>query len=169
MTGFWICVRLQLWKASEYSRILSILGFCILQVLHKVLNMPEYDWIMLYGRVWIWLANVSHGFTEASSSKYVRAQNMGRLWICKGYTWCWISLNMPGCGTGHLINISSKTQEKEVPSGNILDFFSPGYSQNCIWNGQFKPVMDTIRAFLSKIKTLFSIFKKSRGGLPSPL
>ena len=76
---------------------------------------------------------------------------------------------MPGCGTGHLINISSKTQEKEVPSGNILDFFSPGYSQNYIWNGQFNPVMDTIRAFLSKIKTLFSIFKKSRGGLPSPL
>ena len=27
--------------------------------------------------------------------------------------------------------------------------------------------MDTIRAFLSKIRTLFSIFKKGRGDLPS--
>ena len=29
-------------------------------------------------------------------------------------------------------------------------------------------MMDTIRAFLSKSKILFSISKKSRGGLPSP-
>ena len=30
-------------------------------------------------------------------------------------------------------------------------------------------MMDTIRVFLSKIKKLFSISKKSRGGLRSPL
>ena len=36
-----------------------------------------------------------------------------------------------------------------------------------IFNGKFNPKMDTIRAFLSKIKTLSSIFKKSSQSLPS--
>ena len=39
MEGFGI------FQDSEYARFLSI------QVLHKILNMPEYDWIMPYDRV----------------------------------------------------------------------------------------------------------------------
>ena len=34
-------------------------------------------------------------------------------------------------------------------------------------NGKFNPKMDTIKTFLSKNRTLFPIFKKCRGGLPS--
>ena len=33
-------------------------------------------------------------------------------------------------------------------------------------NGKFNPMIDTIGAFLSKIRTLFSILKKGKGGLP---
>ena len=36
-------IEMQLWKGSEYSKIPNMLCFCI----HKVLNMPEYGWIML--------------------------------------------------------------------------------------------------------------------------
>ena len=66
---------------------------------------------------------------------------------------------------GTLINISSKTQ-KQATHGNILEF-SPRYSSNYILNEKYNPKMDTIRVFLPKIRTLFSIFKKGRGGLPS--
>ena len=34
-------------------------------------------------------------------------------------------------------------------------------------NGKFNPKMDTIRACLSKIRIIFSVFKKGREGLPS--
>ena len=29
MTGFWVCVEMQLWHGSEYSRILNMPAFCI--------------------------------------------------------------------------------------------------------------------------------------------
>ena len=45
-----------------------------------------------------------------------------------------------------------KTTEKEILQRHIL-------------NGKFNPKMSRIRAFLSKIRTLFSIFKKNKGGL----
>ena len=80
MTGFWLCVGMQLWKDSAYSRIPSMPGFCV----YKRCT-----------RFWIWLFNVSQGFQQASSSKYARAQNMTRLGICEGYTGCWICLNKP--------------------------------------------------------------------------
>ena len=44
---------------------------------------------------WICLVYVSQGFNKASGSKYAMAQNMARLWICEGYTGCWICLNKP--------------------------------------------------------------------------
>ena len=43
MTGFWICVWL--FQGSEYARFLRM------RVLHKVLNMSEFGWIMPFGRV----------------------------------------------------------------------------------------------------------------------
>ena len=43
-----------------------------------------------------------------------------------------------------------------------MGVFSSRYSQNYILNGKFNPKMNTIRAFLSKIRTLFPIFKKGR-------
>ena len=36
---------------------------------------------------------VSQGFKYVSRSKYVRAQNMATLWICEGYTGCWVCLS----------------------------------------------------------------------------
>ena len=91
MTRFCICVGMQLWKASEYSKILSASCLCM-QALHKVLNMLEYGWIMPYGRVLNMLGNASQGF--ASGSKFARTQNMVRLWICDGCTG-WVCLNKP--------------------------------------------------------------------------
>ena len=40
---------MQLWKGSKYSRISS--RFLRMQPLRKVLNMPQYGWIMPYVRV----------------------------------------------------------------------------------------------------------------------
>ena len=54
-----------------------------------------------------------------------------------------------------LIRILSKTPEKEVLQGNILDFFLLA----------IKAKVDTIRAFLSKIRTLFW-FSKREGEVP---
>ena len=63
---------LNLWEGSEYVNLVQ--G-------------SEYAWICL--------VNMSQGFKQASSSKYARAQNMARLWICEGYTGNWICLNRP--------------------------------------------------------------------------
>ena len=68
---------------------------------------------------------------------------------------------------GHFSKHFVKNAKNGGPSGKHLGVFSPIYSQNYIFNGKFNPKMDTIRATFSKIKTLFSIFKNGRGGLPS--
>ena len=78
MEGFWI------FKDSEYASLL------LMQAFRKVLNMPEYGWIMTYGRV----LNMPGQF-RASGSKYDSAQNMAKLLICEDYTGCWIYLNKP--------------------------------------------------------------------------
>ena len=39
---------------------------------------------------------MSQGFEYASGCKYARARNMARLWMCEGYTGCWMCLNKPG-------------------------------------------------------------------------
>ena len=70
--GFWI------FQDSEYG------WFLRMQALHKVLIMAEYGSIMPFGKVLNMPGNVSQG------SKYAKAQNMARLWICEGYTECWI-------------------------------------------------------------------------------
>ena len=56
-----------------------------------------------------------------------------------------------------------KNTRKRGPTGKNFRVFSPRYFYNYILNGKFKPKMDTIRAFLSKIRTFFSIFTKDRG------
>ena len=52
MEEFWI------FQDSKYARFLHM------QELHKVLNIPEYGWIMFYGMAefWISLVNFSQGF-----------------------------------------------------------------------------------------------------------
>ena len=44
---------------------------------------------------WICLGEVSQGFKYDSGSKYGRAWNKARLWICKSYSGFWICLNKP--------------------------------------------------------------------------
>ena len=88
MSKFW------LFQDSKYAQFLHMRG------LHKILNMPQYDWIMPEWTVltmagfWICLIKVSQGFEYASDSKCARAWNMARLWICEGSTGCWIYLNI---------------------------------------------------------------------------
>ena len=73
--------------------------------------------------------------------------------ICRGWTlWNYVTS----------INISSKTPEKEAPQGNILEFFLLDALKTYIMNGKFNPKMNTIRVFLSKIRTL-SDFQKGQG------
>ena len=50
---------------------------------------------------------------------------------------------------------------------NVSDAVHSIRSQYKLLNGKFNPKMDTVRTFLFKIRTLFLIFKKSRGGFPS--
>ena len=67
---------------------------------------------------------------------------------------------------GHFQKDLVKNTRKRDPSGKHFGAFSSIYSQNYILNGKFNPKMDTIRTFISKIRT-FSIFKISREVLPS--
>ena len=54
-----------------------------------------------------------------------------------------------------------KNTRKRGAAGKLLGAFSPRYCQTYIVNGKFYPKMDTTRAFLPKIRKLFSVFKKS--------
>ena len=66
---------------------------------------------------------------------------------------------------GHFDEHFVKNTRKRGPTGKYFEVFSSRYSLSL--NGKFKQMMDTIRAFISKIKTLISIFKKGRGGFSS--
>ena len=72
---------------------------------------------------------------------------------------------MPDC--------SWATRNFSWQGGRRLDFTKNtrkrGLGGHSFFNGKFSPKMDTIRAFLSKIKKLFLICIKDRGGWPSPL
>ena len=69
---------------------------------------------------------------------------------------------------GHFNKHFIKNTRNRGPAGKHFEVFSPRYSQNYIFNEKFTPKMDTTRAFFSKIRAFFSIFKKGWGGLPSP-
>ena len=60
-----------------------------------------------------------------------------------------------------------KITRKRGPTVKKLGVFSSRYFENYILNGKFKPKMDTIRAFLSKIRTLFYDFQKEQESPPS--
>ena len=87
--GFWI------FQESEYTRFLHM------QALHKVLNMPEYCWIMFIKLLWLWLSSEYawlkfQSFEYASHCKYARARNRARSWmVTQGTEYAWISLNIP--------------------------------------------------------------------------
>ena len=59
---------------------------------------------------------------------------------------------------GHFSKHFVKNTRKKDPTGKNFGVFSPRYYY--ILSGKFNPKMDTIRAFLSKIRALFLIFKK---------
>ena len=84
MEGLWM-----FWNC-EYARFLHM------PASQKILNMPEFDWIMSYGRVLNMSSKTFTGFWIGSGSKYAWNQNMAKLWMCKGYTGCWICLNESG-------------------------------------------------------------------------
>ena len=60
-----------------------------------------------------------------------------------------------------------KNTRKRGPAGKHCGVFPHRYSQNYILNWKFNTKLDTIRDFLSKIRTLFLIFQKGRGGFPT--
>ena len=60
------------------------------------------------------------------------------------------------------MKISSKTPEKEAPQGNVLEFFLLDVLKATFW------MENLTRPFFQKLGHFFSIFKKGRGGLPSP-
>ena len=79
---------------------LNIPGFQISQIFHmqallKVLNIPEYGWIMpewtsvTMAEFCICLVKVWQGFEYNCGSQYPRIGNITRFWICEGNTGCW--------------------------------------------------------------------------------
>ena len=69
---------------------------------------------------------------------------------------------------GHFDKDFVKSTRKCSPAGKHFGVFLPRYFKNYMLTGKSNPKMNTIRAFLSKIRTIFSIFKKGWGGLRSP-
>ena len=99
MSGFLnICKFSWIWQGSEYAsgcnyvRVLNIPGFRVCQVsAHaSAAQGSEYGWKMPYDRV----LNMP-GQRFAVLNKLPVLTNMARLWICEGYTGCWICLNKP--------------------------------------------------------------------------
>ena len=90
MTEFWILVNFRKYteytSGCNYGRVLDVPGFRLcqasayMQALHKVLNMPEYDWIIPQGRA------LNMPGQPFMGSKYATARNMARLWLCEDYT-----------------------------------------------------------------------------------
>ena len=68
-------------------------------------------------------------------------------------------------GTLTLWQSFSQKHQKKGPTEKFRNFFS--YTLNYILYGKFNPMMEWMRAFISKIKAIFSVFKKGRGDLPS--
>ena len=87
-----------IWQGSEYAsgcnyvRVLNIPGFRVCQVsAHaSAAQGSEYGWKMPYDRV----LNMP-GQRFAVLNKLPVLTTMARLWICEGYTGCWICLNKP--------------------------------------------------------------------------
>ena len=67
---------------------------------------------------------------------------------------------------GTSINISSKSQEKKAPHGNILEFFLLNSLKTKLWMENLTQRCTWLGPFLSKIKSLFFNFEKSRGKAP---
>ena len=63
----------------------------------------------------------------------------------------------------HFDKLFVKNTSKKGSAGKHFWGFSPRYYQNYILNGRFNPWMEAIRAYFSKIRALFSIFKKGKG------
>ena len=84
MEGFWIFQKLNM-LGSAYASIIegSESGWII----------PEQTVLTI--ELWVSLVKVSWGFEYASGSTYPGALNMSRLWICEGYTGCWMCLYKP--------------------------------------------------------------------------
>ena len=114
------------------------------------LNKPEHVLIMsMHENVSITLNMIEYAgiYLKKQSAQYARILNVSDTVVC---------------GTMELRQrFRQKHQKKRPRRQKFWRFF---YTVN----GRFNPEMDTIKAFLSKIKTLFLIFKKGRWGLPSP-
>ena len=80
MEGFWI------FQDSKYVKFLHM------QALHKVLNVPEYDWVITYGRV---LNMPAQRFTVPVFNQAGLRQGCEEARVTKGAEYVWISLNMP--------------------------------------------------------------------------
>ena len=72
------------------------------------------------------------------------------------------------CGIDHFDKNFDKDTRKRGLARKHFGVFSPRYSYSCTLNGEFHSKMDTIRAFLSKIRILFFPFSK-KAGESSPL
>ena len=70
-------MEMQLWKGFRQ---------CQVSAFARIAQSFEYTRIWLNNALW-------QGSEYAWSTKYARAQNMARLWKCKGCTGCWICLN----------------------------------------------------------------------------
>ena len=99
ITGFWVCVWIQLWNGSEYSRISNMSSFCICKRYTRFWICVNNAWINFsdYGSVLNMRGQSFTGFWICFPIINIRARNMARLSICKGYTGCWIRLFKPGC------------------------------------------------------------------------
>ena len=67
-----------IFQDSEYARLLRI------QALHKVLNMPEYGWIMLYDRVLNVAGELSTGFYISLQFQICQGSEYGKVVNMRG-------------------------------------------------------------------------------------
>ena len=142
----WDAIMEEFWIFSnfEYARFLRT------QALQKVLNIPEYIWIMLYGRslnmpVYTWNN---------------RVLNMPELWM-------FLMQGLWSYGTS--IKIYSKTQEEEALQGNILEIFFLDTLKTVFWMENLTQIWTQSGSFFPESGHFFWFPKTTRATLHLPL
>ena len=125
--------------------------------LHRVLNMPEYALIMSQ-YVWICLDNAEYDWILLHIHEKNRVLNMSKF--------CMFLMNSLW-NQGTSINILSKTQEKEAPQGNILEFFLLDTLKYTLWMENLTGRWAQSGSFFPKSGHFFD-FQKGQGRPPFP-
>ena len=194
------------WQSSEYAlgwnygRVLNIQKFWVCQISANasIAQGSEYAWIWLYNALWQgseygWRFHMILKNPPVLNMQWAR--NMASLWICEGYTRCWICQNKSEyalimsqyvwiclsnrkaresgrfveLGHFHKEFVKKKKTEKEALQGNILEFFLLDTLKTTFWMENLTQRWTQSGPFFQKPGHFFQFFKRAGEASPLPV